>query len=150
MACTWFGEVPSCCSLSLLLGPVWLLLKYVLQTIFSGPVHRCSPYAVHTWILLGIWRVLGRGTVQYILVWQGAALQTNERKSRSKCPWLLRTAMSFPFTYWQSIFRCSGDPWQNKVKETATLVHTQQRNKWRCVDVTQAVGASHAEQCVTT
>ena len=37
MACTWFGEVPSCCSLSLLLGLAWVLLKYVLQTIFSGP-----------------------------------------------------------------------------------------------------------------
>ena len=38
MACTWFGEVPSCCSLSLLLGPAWVLLKYVLQTIFSTSV----------------------------------------------------------------------------------------------------------------
>ena len=38
MACTWFGEIPSCCSLSALLGPVWVLLSYVLQTIFSGPV----------------------------------------------------------------------------------------------------------------
>ena len=38
MAYTWFGEVPSCCSLTLLLGPAWVLLKYVLQTIFSGPV----------------------------------------------------------------------------------------------------------------
>ena len=58
----------------------------------------------------------GVGTAQYILVWQGAALQANESESRSKSPWLLRTAMSFPFTYWQPIFRCSGDPWQNKVK----------------------------------
>ena len=38
MACTWFGEIPSCCSLTLLLGPACFLLKYVLQTIFSGPV----------------------------------------------------------------------------------------------------------------
>ena len=38
MACTWFGEIPSCCSLTALLGPVWVLLTYVLQTIFSGPV----------------------------------------------------------------------------------------------------------------
>ena len=38
MACTWFGEIPSCCSLTALLGPVWVLLNYVLQTIFSGPV----------------------------------------------------------------------------------------------------------------
>ena len=36
IACTWFGEVPSCCSLSLLLGPTWVLLKCVLQTIFSA------------------------------------------------------------------------------------------------------------------
>ena len=39
MVCTWFGEIPSCCSLTALLGPVWVLLNYVLQTIFSGPVH---------------------------------------------------------------------------------------------------------------
>ena len=38
MARTWFGEIPSCCSLTLLLGPAWVLLKCVLQTIFSGPV----------------------------------------------------------------------------------------------------------------
>ena len=38
MACMWFGEIPSCCSLTLLLGPACFLLKYVLQTIFSGPV----------------------------------------------------------------------------------------------------------------
>ena len=38
MARTWFGEIPSSCSLSLLLGSAWVLLKYVLQTIFSGPV----------------------------------------------------------------------------------------------------------------
>ena len=38
IARTWFGDVPSCCSLTLLLGPAWVLLKYVLQTIFSGPV----------------------------------------------------------------------------------------------------------------
>ena len=38
MACTWFGEDSSCCSLTLLLGLAWVLLKHVLQTIFSGPV----------------------------------------------------------------------------------------------------------------
>ena len=38
MAHKWFGEIPSCCSLTLLLGSAWVLLKYVLQTIFSGPV----------------------------------------------------------------------------------------------------------------
>ena len=35
MARTWFDEIPSCCSLTLLLGPAWVLLKYALQTIFS-------------------------------------------------------------------------------------------------------------------
>jgi len=38
----WFGEIPSCCSLTFLLGPAcaWVLLQYVvLQAIFSGPVH---------------------------------------------------------------------------------------------------------------
>ena len=39
MACTWFGEIPSCCSLTALPGPAWVQLNYVLQTIFSGPVH---------------------------------------------------------------------------------------------------------------
>ena len=43
MACTWFREVPSCCSLTLLLGPAWVLLRYVLQTIFSDPVHSMNP-----------------------------------------------------------------------------------------------------------
>ena len=38
MARTWFGKVCSCCSLTLLIGPAWVLLKYVLKTIFSGPV----------------------------------------------------------------------------------------------------------------
>ena len=40
MARTWFGEIPFCCSLTLLLGPAWVLLKYVLQTIFSGPANN--------------------------------------------------------------------------------------------------------------
>ena len=39
MARTWFGEIPSCCSLTLLPGPAWIPFKYVLQTIFSGSVH---------------------------------------------------------------------------------------------------------------
>ena len=34
----WFGEIPSCCSLTVLLGLAWVLLKYVWHTIFSGPV----------------------------------------------------------------------------------------------------------------
>ena len=37
-AYAWLGEIPSCCSSTLLLGPAWVLLKYVLQAIFSGPV----------------------------------------------------------------------------------------------------------------
>ena len=43
MARTWFGEIPSSCSLSLLLGSAWVLLKYVLQTIFSDPVSSKVP-----------------------------------------------------------------------------------------------------------
>ena len=45
MACTWFGEIPSSCSLTLLLGPAWVLLNYVLLTIFLGPVLRNIPCA---------------------------------------------------------------------------------------------------------
>ena len=36
----WFGEIPSCCSSTVLLGPAWVLLNYNLQTIFSGPVQE--------------------------------------------------------------------------------------------------------------
>ena len=43
MACTWFGEIPSCCSLTFLLGPAWVLLTYVLQTIFSSTVSTILP-----------------------------------------------------------------------------------------------------------
>ena len=39
MACTWFGEVYSCCCLTSLPKPAWVLLDYVLQTIFSGAVY---------------------------------------------------------------------------------------------------------------
>ena len=38
MARTLFGEIPFCCFLTVLLGPAWVLHRYVLQTIFSGPV----------------------------------------------------------------------------------------------------------------
>ena len=49
MARTWFGEIPSSCSLTLLLGPAWVLLKYVLQAIFSGPVltHARAPTLIN-------------------------------------------------------------------------------------------------------
>ena len=40
MACMRFGEIPSCCSLTLLLSPAWIFPKYVLQTIFSGSVEH--------------------------------------------------------------------------------------------------------------
>ena len=33
-----FGEICSCCSLTVMPVPAWVLLNYVLQTIFSGPV----------------------------------------------------------------------------------------------------------------
>ena len=45
MARTWFGEIPSCCPLTVLLGPAWVLLKCVLQTIFSGSVIALKPYS---------------------------------------------------------------------------------------------------------
>ena len=47
MACKWFGEIPSCCSLTLLLGPAWVLLKYFLQTIFLGPVFILEYWNLH-------------------------------------------------------------------------------------------------------
>ena len=38
MARMWFGEIPSSYSLTLLIGPAPVLLNYVLQTIFLGPL----------------------------------------------------------------------------------------------------------------
>ena len=32
-----FGEISSCCCLCAQLGPAWVLLNYVLQTVFFGP-----------------------------------------------------------------------------------------------------------------
>ena len=40
MASTWFGEIPSCCSLTVLLGAAWVLLTCVLQAIFFGPGNK--------------------------------------------------------------------------------------------------------------
>ena len=37
--CTWLREVCSCCSLTVLPGPAWVLLNYVLQRIFLSSVH---------------------------------------------------------------------------------------------------------------
>ena len=37
MARTWFGEIPLCCSFTLL-APAWVLRKYVWHNIFLGPV----------------------------------------------------------------------------------------------------------------
>ena len=42
MACTWFGEIRSCCCLPALTGPAWVLLKYVLLTIFLGSIFLVS------------------------------------------------------------------------------------------------------------
>ena len=52
MACTWLSEDPSSysCSLTLLLGPAWVLLKYVLQTFFLGPTFGTDT-TVAFWIL---------------------------------------------------------------------------------------------------
>ena len=65
MAHGWFSEVPSCCSLPLLLGPAWVLLKYVLQTIFSGPVYKSEKIFLQLFsskyvILFRIWRIFFR------------------------------------------------------------------------------------------
>ena len=46
MARMWFGEIPSCCCLTSLPKPAWVLLKCVLQTIFAGPV-GCWPFSFH-------------------------------------------------------------------------------------------------------
>ena len=42
MFCTWFGEIGSCCSFTVLHGPPWVLLSYVLQTILELPVPYVS------------------------------------------------------------------------------------------------------------
>ena len=38
--CMWLREVCSCCSLTVLPGPDWVLLNYVLQRIFLSSVVR--------------------------------------------------------------------------------------------------------------
>ena len=37
-ACTWLGEVYYCSFLTLLPGPAWVMLSYVLHTFFADPV----------------------------------------------------------------------------------------------------------------
>ena len=37
--CTWLGEVCYSCSLTVLPGPAWVVLNYVLQRIFFTPVN---------------------------------------------------------------------------------------------------------------
>ena len=37
------GEICSCCCLPVLPGPAWVLLSYVLQTSFAGPVGARNP-----------------------------------------------------------------------------------------------------------
>ena len=38
MACTWFGEICSCCCLTVLLGPAWVLLSKIYKT-FAGSLY---------------------------------------------------------------------------------------------------------------
>ena len=48
--CTWFGEVCYSCSLTVLPGPAWVVLIYVLQGIFF---HLCTSVWMHvTWQFL--------------------------------------------------------------------------------------------------
>ena len=41
MACTWFGEICSCCCLTVLLGPAWVLLSKIYKP-FAGSLYRLS------------------------------------------------------------------------------------------------------------
>ena len=54
MARTWFGEIPSWCSLTVLLGPAWVLLKNVLQNILSGPDNLSNIMSVNSKHFQGI------------------------------------------------------------------------------------------------
>ena len=36
MACTWFGEFCSCCSLTALPGPTWVLLNKICKELISS------------------------------------------------------------------------------------------------------------------
>ena len=38
MACTWFGEICSCCCLTVLLGPAWVLLSKIYKP-FAGSLY---------------------------------------------------------------------------------------------------------------
>ena len=40
MACTWFGEISSCCSLTALPGPAWVLLSKTYKP-FAGSLYLC-------------------------------------------------------------------------------------------------------------
>ena len=38
MACTWFGEIRSCCCLTVQLGPAWVLLSKIYKP-FPGSLY---------------------------------------------------------------------------------------------------------------
>ena len=62
MARTWFGEIPSCCSLTVLLGPAWVLLRYALQTI----VYELEPTrSASQWIIIALLPKL----CEYLQIW---------------------------------------------------------------------------------
>ena len=62
MACTWFGEICSCCYLTVLLGPAWVLLSKIYNP-FAGSMYKgVVPLSMHFTLinpLLGL-----QGTVQ--------------------------------------------------------------------------------------
>ena len=41
MACTWFGEICSCCCLTVLLGPAWALLSKIYKP-FAGSLYSVT------------------------------------------------------------------------------------------------------------
>ena len=51
MACTWFGEICSCCCLIVLLGPAWVLLSKIYKP-FAGSLYTISTlqlgYIIHS------------------------------------------------------------------------------------------------------
>ena len=44
MACTWFGEICSCCCLTVLLGPAWVLLSKIYKP-FAGSLYFQSAFS---------------------------------------------------------------------------------------------------------
>ena len=62
MVCKWFGEICYCSCLPVLSCPAWVLLGYVMQTIFHYPVHS-EHIQFHCSDLKAKYRVTGIPTV---------------------------------------------------------------------------------------